>query len=77
MAHLDICLSAYTDVIIKEIFKKINPLPTGSKTPSATGTTAMTNVLAIVISESNGNIRIFSGGKTFIEIEKAPRKGAA
>jgi diadenylate cyclase len=47
------------------------PQGLGTRHRAAAGITALTNALAIVISESTGDIRIFSGGKIFMEIEKA------
>jgi diadenylate cyclase len=47
------------------------PQGLGARHRAAAGITALTNALAIVISESMGDIRIFSGGKIFMEIEKA------
>ena len=37
---------------------------------AALGITALTNALAVSISESNGDVRVFSHGKLFMEIEK-------
>jgi Uncharacterized conserved protein len=42
----------------------------GSRHLAAAGITAMTNALAIVISESTGDVRIFKNGETLMEIEK-------
>jgi diadenylate cyclase len=50
------------------------PQGLGARHRAAAGITALTNALAIVISESTGDIRIFSGGKIFMEIEKAGRE---
>jgi diadenylate cyclase len=50
------------------------PQGLGAKHRAAAGITSLTNALAIVISESTGDIRIFSRGKTFMEIEKAERE---
>lgn len=54
----------------------MNNLPQGlgARHRAAAGITALTNALAIVISESTGDIRIFSGGKIFMEVEKAGRE---
>ena len=37
---------------------------------AALGITALTNTLAIAILESNRDVRVFSRGKVFMEIEK-------
>jgi diadenylate cyclase len=50
------------------------PQGLGTRHRAAAGITALTNALAIVISESTGDIRIFSGGKIFMEIDKAGRE---
>jgi diadenylate cyclase len=50
------------------------PQGLGARHRAAAGITALTNALAIVISESTGDIRIFSGGKIFMEIEKEGRE---
>jgi diadenylate cyclase len=50
------------------------PQGLGARHRAAAGITALTNALGIVISESTGEIRIFSGGKIFMEIEKAGRE---
>jgi diadenylate cyclase len=50
------------------------PQGLGARHRAAAGITALTNALAIVISESTGDIRIFSGGKIFMEIEKVVRE---
>jgi diadenylate cyclase len=50
------------------------PQGLGARHRAAAGITALTDALAIVISESTGDIRIFSGGKIFMEIEKAVRE---
>jgi diadenylate cyclase len=47
------------------------PQGLGARHRAAAGITALTNALAIVISESTGDIRIFSGGKIVMEVEKA------
>ncbi|MFW6272013.1 MAG: DNA integrity scanning protein DisA nucleotide-binding domain protein, partial [Desulfosalsimonas sp.] len=43
----------------------------GARHRSAAGITALTNAIAVVISESTGDVRIFSRGKLYMEIEKA------
>lgn len=42
----------------------------GSRHLAASGITALTEAVAIVISESTGDVRIFKNGKTVMEIEK-------
>lgn len=42
----------------------------GSRHLAAAGITALTNAVAIVISQSSGDVRIFKGGKTVMEIER-------
>lgn len=49
------------------------PQGLGARHRSAAGITALTNAIALVISESTGTVRIFSQGKLFMEIEKAKR----
>ncbi len=46
------------------------PRGLGSRHIAAAGITAMTNAIAIVISESTGDVRIFKNGKILMEIEK-------
>lgn len=46
------------------------PRGLGSRHLAAAGITALTKAVAIVISESTGNVRIFKDGKTLMEIEK-------
>jgi len=46
------------------------PRGLGSRHLAAAGITALTHAIAIVISESTGDVRIFKGGKTLMEIEK-------
>ena len=46
------------------------PQGLGARHRSAAGITALTNAIAVVISESTGDVRIFSRGKLFMEIEK-------
>jgi diadenylate cyclase len=50
------------------------PQGLGARHRAAAGITALTNALALVISESTGNIRIFSSGKIFMEIERAGKE---
>lgn len=50
------------------------PQGLGSRHRAAAGITALTNALAVVISESTADVRIFSRGKVFMEIEKAKKK---
>lgn len=45
----------------------------GSRHMAASGITALTNAVAIVISESTGDIRIFRDGSVIMEIEKPTR----
>lgn len=45
----------------------------GSRHMAAAGITALTNAVAIVISESTGDIRIFRNGSVIMEIEKPTR----
>ncbi len=52
------------------------PQGLGARHRAAAGITALTNALAIVISESTGDVRIFSRGKVFMEIEKRRRTSA-
>ncbi len=47
------------------------PQGLGSRHVAAAGITAVTGATAIVISESTGDVRIFRGGKVFMEIEKS------
>ncbi len=46
------------------------PRGLGSRHIAAAGITALTNAVAIVISESTGDLRIFKNGKILMEIEK-------
>jgi DNA integrity scanning protein DisA with diadenylate cyclase activity len=46
------------------------PRGLGSRHIAAAGITAMTTAIAIVISESTGDVRIFKNGKILMEIEK-------
>lgn len=46
------------------------PQGLGARHAAAAGITALTNAIAIVISESTGDARIFKNGKVFLEIEK-------
>ncbi|RLB79034.1 MAG: hypothetical protein DRH24_13545 [Deltaproteobacteria bacterium] len=50
------------------------PQGLGARHRSAAGITALTNSIAVVISESTGDVRIFSRGKLFMEIEKIKRE---
>jgi len=51
------------------------PQGLGSRHAAAAGITALTDAIAIVISESTGDVRIFKNGKIFMEIEKeTPQK---
>lgn len=43
----------------------------GSRHLAAAGITAVTQALAVVVSESSGAVRIFKGGETILELEKA------
>jgi DNA integrity scanning protein DisA with diadenylate cyclase activity len=47
------------------------PQGLGARHRSAAGITALTNSIAVVISESTGDVRFFSRGKLYMEIEKA------
>lgn len=47
----------------------------GSRHVAAAGITAVTEAVAIAISESNGTVRIFKNGLIFMEIEKASYQG--
>ncbi|HSA59996.1 MAG TPA: diadenylate cyclase [bacterium] len=49
------------------------PRGLGSRHIAASGITAMTQAIAIVISESTGDVRIFKNGKIIMEIEKPIR----
>jgi len=49
------------------------PQGLGARHRCAAGITSLTNSIAVVISESTGDVRIFSRGKLFMEIEKAKR----
>ncbi len=48
------------------------PRGLGSRHIAAGGITALTNAVAIVISESSGDVRIFRDGRILMEIEKSP-----
>jgi DNA integrity scanning protein DisA with diadenylate cyclase activity len=50
------------------------PQGLGARHRSAAGITSLTNSIALVISESTGDVRIFSRGKLFMEIEKTKRE---
>lgn len=43
----------------------------GSRHLAAAGITAVTQALAVVVSESTGTVRIFKGGEIILELEKA------
>ncbi|HOP05648.1 MAG TPA: diadenylate cyclase [candidate division Zixibacteria bacterium] len=47
------------------------PQGLGARHRSAAGITALTNAIAVVVSETTGDVRIFSRGKLYMEIEKA------
>ncbi len=49
------------------------PRGLGSRHVAAAGITSVTNAIAIVISESTGDLRIFKDGAIFMEIEKPTR----
>ncbi len=51
------------------------PQGLGARHRAAAGITAITKAIAVAISESTGDVRVFSQGRIFMEIEKA-RKGA-
>lgn len=51
------------------------PQGLGARHRAAAGITALTDAIAVVISESTGDIRIFSRGREFMEIEKTRRSG--
>jgi diadenylate cyclase len=50
--------------------REVLPQGLGSRHLAAAGITAVTKAVAVVISESTGVVRIFTGGKIFMEIEK-------
>ena len=50
------------------------PQGLGARHRAAAGITALTDAIAIVISESTGGVRIFNQGKMFMEIEKAGKE---
>lgn len=50
------------------------PRGLGSRHVAASGITALTNAVAIVISESTGDVRIFRNGKIIMAIEKPTHK---
>ncbi|PKN30727.1 MAG: hypothetical protein CVU64_01905 [Deltaproteobacteria bacterium HGW-Deltaproteobacteria-21] len=50
------------------------PQGLGARHRAAAGITALTDAIAIVISQSTGEVRVFSGGKIFLEIEKETRE---
>lgn len=49
------------------------PRGLGSRHVAAAGITAVTDAVAVAISESTGTVRIFKNGRIFMEIEKASR----
>lgn len=49
------------------------PQGLGARHRAAAAITALTDAIALVISESTGGVRIFSQGELFMEIEKTPR----
>jgi DNA integrity scanning protein DisA with diadenylate cyclase activity len=51
------------------------PRGLGSRHVAGAGITAVTDAVAITISESDGTVRIFKQGSIFMEIEKASRSG--
>jgi DNA integrity scanning protein DisA with diadenylate cyclase activity len=51
------------------------PRGLGSRHVAGAGITAVTDAVAVAISESDGTVRIFKQGAIFMEIEKAPRSG--
>jgi DNA integrity scanning protein DisA with diadenylate cyclase activity len=51
------------------------PRGLGSRHVAGAGITAVTDAVAIAISESDGTVRIFKQGSIFMEIEKASRSG--
>jgi diadenylate cyclase len=46
------------------------PQGLGSRHIAAAGITAITHAIAIVLSESTGNVTVFKNGKIFVRIEK-------
>jgi diadenylate cyclase len=52
------------------------PRGLGSRHVAGAGITAVTDAVAITISESDGTVRIFKQGSIFMEIEKASQSGA-
>ena len=48
------------------------PKGLGSRHVAAAGITSLTDAIAIVISESTGDVRIFKQGRIFMEIERPP-----
>ncbi|RMD66009.1 hypothetical protein D6833_02055, partial [Candidatus Parcubacteria bacterium] len=49
------------------------PQGLGSRHAAAAGITSVSEAVAIVISESTGDVRVFKNGVIFLEIEKPPR----
>ncbi|MBI5184488.1 MAG: DNA integrity scanning protein DisA nucleotide-binding domain protein [Nitrospinae bacterium] len=50
------------------------PRGLGSRHLAAAGITSVTEAVAIVISESTGSVRIFKGGRIFMELEKSTKQ---
>jgi DNA integrity scanning protein DisA with diadenylate cyclase activity len=46
------------------------PQGLGARHRAAAGITALTDAMAVVISQSTGDVRVFSGGKIFMEVDK-------
>ena len=61
--HLNAALESTVDL----------PQGLGSRHVAAAGITSVTEAVAIVISESTGDVRIFKDGAIFLEIEKPSR----
>ena len=61
--HLSAALASTVDL----------PQGLGSRHVAAAGITSVTQAIALVISESTGDVRIFKDGAIFLEIEKPPR----
>ncbi|MBW1678256.1 MAG: DNA integrity scanning protein DisA nucleotide-binding domain protein [Deltaproteobacteria bacterium] len=53
------------------------PQGLGARHRAAAGITSLTNALAVAISESTGDVRVFSAGKIFMEIERRRRETEA
>ncbi len=73
------------DGLIEAAGVYLKPVVPGDKLPwglgtrhlSASGITASTNAVAIVVSESTGNVTVFRAGKMFIEVERLRETGVA